>query len=174
MGNFYTNVTVVGAPVDRIRDELAVLGRGAYLARTSDGAVIYDRECEDQDTEKLAALAEHLSEALGSRAFAVLNHDDDILWFQLYDRSALIVEYANQGGPGTSARKLCRAFGRTGRVPAVWLALRRPYLFQVARHARLVSLLGLSPYAVGTGYNYIEQGERPPDLSESDLIRVSG
>lgn len=163
---------MLGAPADRIGDELRAAGRDALVARTADGGVVFDRECEDQDTGTLAALAEHLSDRLQARAFAVLNHDDDILWFQLYERSELIAEYANRDGPGTSARAVCRAFGRMSRLIPVWLALHRPYLFQVSRHARVVTLLGLSPFAVGTGYNYLQKGERPAGLEEADLIHV--
>lgn len=50
------------------------------------------------DTGILAALADDLSSSLDTRAFAVLNHDDDVLWFQLYDRGTLVAEYANRGG----------------------------------------------------------------------------
>jgi hypothetical protein len=171
--NFYTNITVFGAPLERIRDELTELGRDAFIAKTSDGGVVYDRTCEEQNTEDLSALAEHLSERLAARALAVLNHDDDILWFQLYDRAELIVEYANQDGPGTSARAVCRAFGRPAQVIPVWIALHRPYVFQVSRHARLVHLLGLPNAAVGTGFNYISHGEPPLGVDEGDLIRVS-
>jgi hypothetical protein len=126
MGHFYTNVTVVGASASAAARELAALGREAYVADLGRTCVVYDRESEKQDTQVLAALAERLATRLDARAFAVLDHDDDLLWFQLYDRDALVAEYANRGGPRTDVRALCRVLGRPGAVLAVWLLLHGP------------------------------------------------
>ena len=135
MGNFYTNITMVGAAAGAAASELEALGREAFVADLGQACVVYDRECEKQDTEVLAALAERLATRLDARAFAVLDHDDDLLGFQLYEGATLVAEYANRGGPRTGVRALCRALGRPGAALAVWLLLRRPFLFQVCRDA---------------------------------------
>lgn len=171
MGNFYTNITLTGAPAAAAVAELTALGREAWVADVGPGCVVYDRRCEDQDTEVLAALAEHLATRLSTRAFAVLNHDDDVLWFQLYDGADLVAEYANSGGPRTRVGALCRALGVRGRL-AVWWLLRRPFVFQVSRHARLARRLGLPDASVGYGFTYLERGERPSGLAADRLRRV--
>jgi hypothetical protein len=152
--------------------ELAALGRDAYVADAGQACVVYDRQCEEQDTQVLAALAEHLAARLDTWALAVLNHDDSILWFQCYAGADLVAEYANRGGPHTEVRALCRALGRAGDVVAVWLLLRLPFLFQVWRHARLVRRLGLPEAAVGFGFTYLARGEVPEGLAPGRLIRV--
>lgn len=172
MGNFYTNITVLDANTESIADRLRVLGRTAFVADAHDSSVVYDRECEAQDTEILAALAEDLSSTLDARALAVLNHDDDVLWLQLYVRGELLAEYANQGGPRVRARDMCRALGRPDRTLAVWFLLHRPFVFQVTRHARLARSLGLPEAAVGSGFTYIERGELPAAISPDRLHRV--
>jgi hypothetical protein len=172
VGNFYTNVTVM-AGAERVVPVLQQTGRDAWVAPAASCCVVFDRETDDQDTEILAALAEAISHDLGTRALAVLNHDDDILWLQLYERGELLTEGATEPGtPTASAAVLARTFGRPARAPAVWLALRLPMVFEVTRHAWLARLLGLPGVAIGTGFNYIEQGEPPPDVEETALIRV--
>lgn len=172
MGNFYTNVTLVRVSADAAAARLRELGRAAYVIDAGRDCVVYDRACERQDAEMLAALADDLSASLGSLALAVLNHDDDILWFQLYERGELVAEYANQGGPPTRVGALCRALGRRAQAIRVWLLLKRPFLFQVNRHAHLVRALGLPDAAVGTGFNYIERNEPPEDVDPARIQRV--
>jgi hypothetical protein len=172
MGNFYTNVTIIGREARAAADRLRELGRRAIVADAGASCVVFDSDCENQDTNVLSALAEDLSSSLNATALAVLNHDDDILWLQLYRRGDLVAEYANRGGPSTNVRDLCRTLGRPQRALQVWFTLRRPYVFQVSRHSRLVELLDLPSEAVATGFTYLEQGELPPGLSEDRLQRV--
>jgi hypothetical protein len=172
VGNSYTNITLTGAGAAATVRELTTLGRTAFVAEQPRGCVVYDRQCEEQDTQVLAALAEHLATRLATPAFAVLNHDDDILWFQLYDGADLVAEYANRGGPATNVRALCRTLGRPEAVLRVWLLLRLPFVFQIGRHQRLARGLGLSEAAVGFGFRYLDRGERPPGLAPDQLVRV--
>ena len=174
MGNFYTNITVRGAEPGRTVNVLRDLGREAYVVELNRYSVVFDRQCEDQDTHIVAALAEHLATKLKAIAFAVLNHDDDILWFQLYEQSELVAEYANRGGPRTNVRALCRVFGRPGEIVPLWLLLRRPFLFQVNRHQRLARRLGLPEASVGTGFNYLSRSELPAGVTLDQLIHVRG
>ena len=116
----------------------------------------------------LAALAERLATRLDAR---VLNHDDDVLWLQLYDRAELVTEYSSVGGPTTRVRALCRTFGRASQAFPVWFLLHRPFVFQVSRHRRLVRL-GLAEAAVGFVFTYLERGETPPGLVQDRLVRV--
>jgi len=172
MGNFYTNIAVM-ADADRVVPVLEQVRRDAYVAPSGSVCVVFDRESDRQDTETLAALAETISREVATHAFAVLNHDDDVLWFQLYERGELLTEHANEAGaPTASAWVLAKAFGRPARVLATWLVLRVPTLFEVFRHHLLMRVLGLPPASVGMGYEYINRGELPPGTEESALIRV--
>ena len=172
MGNFYTNITLA-RPAAAVVAELTAAGRNAYVADAGERCVVYDGECESQDTQVLAALAEHLATRLDTWALAVLNHDDDALWLQLYVGAELVAEYANRGGPRTDVGALCRTLGRPGDVTAVWLLLRLPFLFQVWRHGRLVRRLGLPEAAVGFGFTYLARGEMPPGVDARRLVRVA-
>jgi hypothetical protein len=177
MGNFYTNITVRGVKADRTVGVLRDLGREAYLVELNGDTIVFDRQSESQDTEILAALGEHLATKLEASAFAVLNHDDDLLWFQVYDHSELVAEYANRGGPRTNVHALCRVFNRpkdTKNIIAVWLLLRRPFLFQVNRHRRLARRLGLPEASVGSGFDYLSRGEVPPGVTLDQVIHVRG
>jgi hypothetical protein len=80
MGSFYTNITVLSAGGPAVVEELRGLGREALVADLGSACVVYDRECDEQDTAVLAALAGRLAERLPGTAFAVLNHDDDVLF----------------------------------------------------------------------------------------------
>jgi hypothetical protein len=173
MGNFYTNITL-GRPAAAAVAELTAASRNAYVADAGPRCVVYDGECESQDTQVLAALAERLAVRLDTWALAVLDHDDDLLWLQLYAGADLVAEYANRGGPRTDVGALCRTLGRPGDVAAVWLLLRLPFLFQVWRHRRLVRRLGLPETAVGFGFTYLARGEVPAGLPADRLLRVRG
>jgi hypothetical protein len=170
MGNFYTNITLADAEPQKVVRAVKELQRQAYVATPAgQSAVVFDRECDEQKTEVLSALADRLSGDLGCLAFAVLNHDDDILWFQAFERTRLVAEYANRGGPRTDIRALCRAFGRPRAFLRVWLVLWRPCLFQVSRHMALAKALGLPECSISAGYRYISKGESPEFLGENEL-----
>jgi hypothetical protein len=161
---------LAGQVVNVLKD----LRREAYVVAVNGHCVVFDRQCESQDTEILAALGEHLATRLNGLAFAVLNHDDDVLWFQVYQRSELVAEYANRGGPSTNVRALCRLFDRPKDIIPVWLLLRRPFLFQISRHRRLARRLGLPQASVGSGFNYLSRGEVPAGATLDQLIHVRG
>ncbi len=172
MGNFYANVTVRSVTVDAVAPVVRALGRDAFLLQCDADVVVFDRETDRQDTGVLAALAEHLATRLDTVAFAVLDHDDDVLWFQLYVRSDLVAEYANRGGPATRIMALCETFASRRRYVPVWVALRRPYVFQVSRHRRLAALLNLPLASVACGFDYIERGEVPTTATPDRLVRI--
>ena len=115
---------------------------------------------------------------------AVLNHDDDILFYHLYERGAKTDEYCSTPGyfsgedsppSGGDARKLCRAFEspNTDGVEAILHPTDedRP-AFAVEQHDALTRALGAPDYAVGVGFTYVSRGELPGDLSDDDLLKV--
>ena len=172
MGNFYTNITVLGRDGALVASRLRSLAREAFVADVGGSCVVYDRECDEQRTETLGALAARLSRELGARSFAVLNHDDDALWFQLYDRSGLIAEYSSRGGARTKVKALCRALGRPREVLAMWMLLKRPFVFEVSRHRLLARRLELPEASVGAGFEYVRRGETPSGVHAGQLLQV--
>jgi hypothetical protein len=186
MGGFYTNYTLRGPSQKAVASALA--GRKAIVSPESNGCVVaYDEASDDQDMEVIAALASHLSGSLHCPVLAVLDHDDDILWYQLYEDGKLTDEYDSTPGyfdpsaepsapAGGDAGRLCRTFGGTG-ITAVEAILRKSsfaadgYAFAHERHADLVQALGIPGFAVLKAYASFERGEYPEGLSEHDMMR---
>ena len=83
MGNFYTNYTLRGPSQQTVVAALA--GRSAIVTPAQDGCVVvFDEESDEQNTEVITGLTSRLSCELRCPVLAVLNHDDDIFWYQLY------------------------------------------------------------------------------------------
>jgi hypothetical protein len=187
MGNFYTNYTLRGPSPQAIVALLA--GRSAFVTPAQDGCVVVlDEESDEQDTDIITLLASRLSRELRCPVLAVLNHDDDIFWYQLYLSGELADEYDSSPGyfdpeaepsapTGGDAQKLCRAFGASA-VAEVERVLRKSsfdedgYTFAVERHADLARALGIPSFGVGAGFGYVSKGELPEGLDEDTLIRV--
>lgn len=151
-----------------------------------DGSVVvFDEQSDEQDTEVIGEVAKHLSRECNCAVWAVLNHDDDVLWYQLYVGGELVDEYDSSPGyfdateasapKGGDAQKLCSAFGASN-VAAVDRVLRTPvvggYLYAMQRHDDLVDLLGIPSFGVGSGYDSVAAGEETDGLDEEDLLRV--
>ena len=186
MGGFYTNYTLRGPSQKAVADALA--GRKAIVSPESSGCVVaYDEASDDQNAEIIAALAAHLSGALHCPVLAVLDHDDDILWYQLYEDGKRTDEYdscpgyfdfsAKEPSPpaGGDARRLCAAFGASD-VATVDRILRKSsydddgYVFAHERHADLARALAIPDFAVLKAYASFERGEYPDGLSAQDMM----
>jgi hypothetical protein len=171
MGNFYTNITLRGPSQDDVFSALEDRSYRAFVVPTRNGlTVIYEKDCEDQDTNDLTHLGEYLTGRLDCVGLAVLNHDDDVLWLRLFDSGKSVVEYVSRRGSGSGAWALCRAFGRWFAWPLLWPLMRIPYfLFEVYRHLTICALLGIPRWSVGLGYRYIEEGDEPIGLAPDQL-----
>ena len=97
MGNFYTNYTLRGPSQQAVAAALA--GRKATVTPPHSGCVVaFDEASDDQDQERIVELAARLSSELRCPVLAVLNHDDDILWYQLYESGKQTDEYDSSPG----------------------------------------------------------------------------
>jgi hypothetical protein len=188
MGGFYTNYTLRGPSQQAVAGALA--GRKAVVSPESNGCVVaYDEASDDQDFEVIATLASHLSGSLHCPVLAVIDHDDDILWFQLYEDGKLTDEYDSTPGyfdpsaepsapVGGDAQRLCHAFARTD-VATVEAVLRKStldsdgYAFAHERHGDLVRALGIPEFAVLQAYASFERGEIPDGFSAQDFVSAS-
>jgi hypothetical protein len=188
MGNFYTNYTLRGPSQEAVAKALA--GRSAIVTREQDGClVVFDEQSDEQDQAAISDLASRLSQEFGCPVLAVLNHDDDIFWYQLYLAGQLADEYDSSPGyfdpsaepsapAGGDAQKLCSAFGGND-VAKVESVLRKSsfdeggYTFAVERHTDLAVALGIPLFGVGAGFRYVADRELPEGLAEDDLVRVT-
>ena len=167
---------------------MALAGRSAIVTPTQNNCVVvFDEQSDEQDQEIIADLASQLSGILCCPLLAVLNHDDDILWYQLYLNGELVDEYNSSPGyfegdmaepEGGNAGKLCAAFGADS-FEEVENILRQPsasgggYTFAFERHSDLAEALGISTIGVGTGFSHVSRGEAPPeDFHSDDLIKT--
>jgi len=189
MGNFYTNITLKTTDSQRIATTLSQARRTALISPADRGfTVVFDEASEKQDVEVLGSLAIDLSRSCACPAIAVLNHDDDVLMYWLYDRGELVDEYNSDpayfddaGEPtpsGGDPTILAETLGVSISPGTLDRVLRTPaadddaFAFATDRHREFVSALGLPDFAVGTGYTYLEEGEAPPGLEISTLRRV--
>ena len=186
MGNFYTNVTTRGLAQSDLAAALRNLGRSAFLTPTTDGlTVIRDRECENQDTDLLSSVALTVSTQLSCPAWAFLNQDDDVLWYQL-DQGKLVDAYISskdwwedpeEPPPQGEAEILCRVMGNPGEPRQVRKVLISSggvlgYLFEIHRHQALLDALGQPRFAAGLGYKYAGRGELTAGLTLEQMLLV--
>lgn len=187
MGAFYTNLTLKGPSQEEILNSLQE--RDAYVSPTVDGfTVIYDEQCEEQSSKTLTDISSKLSKKLNCIVLTVLNHDDDILFYQLYDKGKLVDEYCSSpdnfedteepsGPKGGNSEILTNLFGGGNKSTIEKILRSNPfiedeYALATDRHADLVKDLGLPAWAVGYGYTYINEGEIPTGLTENQLKKL--
>lgn len=186
MGNFYTSYTVRGPSQASVAAFLA--GRSAIVTPVEASCVVvFDEESEEQNQEVIAELASRLSREFGCPVLAVVNHDDDILWYQLHLNGERADEYDSSPGyfdgdvtapSGGDAQQLCQAFevdavAEVGRVLSKAALDEDGYVFAIERHADLVGALGIPSFATA-GFSQIVAGEVPEDLEERELVRIEG
>jgi hypothetical protein len=190
MGNFYVNHTV-RAPQERVVAVLEAEHRIAFVGPTIEGhTVVCDQECDSQDERAILALGRSLSERLDSPVLAVLNHDDDILCYWLFEQGRLTEQHNScpdyfdndyvgltylgddddeekeevVASAGAAGESLCRAFGKTEALVQVQAILTsEEEIFAMFTHRRLLKALGLPAVAVGSGYRYVAEGDAELD-----------
>jgi hypothetical protein len=97
MGSMYVNFTVKGPTADAVVKVLA--GRSAFVCQDEAGTVVvYDEDCDSQDAKAITKLASELSKKLACPLLAVLNHDDDVLQYQLFINGRLHDSYDSNPG----------------------------------------------------------------------------
>ena len=186
MGSFYTNITLKGQTQQQAVEAMA--GRVAFVSPTvRDATVIFDQECEEQLTAALAALAAQLSTTLSCPALAVMNHDDDVLWLQLFEGgSSPGGEYVSAPGyftgtssppAGSDPGALATAFGVPQAADEVERILQQGtgesgYVFALEQHSDLLKALGLPSFASEVGFTYLSEGEFPVGFEEASFIRL--
>jgi len=184
VGSFYVNFTVKGADQQQVADTLQSAGRRAIVTPAHNGYVVaYDEEAESQDTEAIMNVGSLLSREVGRPVLAVLNHDDDVLCYWLFQSGALEDSYNSdpeyfgdeagaESAPQGNAERLCALLGHGAHAEAVETILRAEHTFELDRHDELARALGLPPWSVGFGYHYAAEGELEGELDVSLLVHV--
>jgi hypothetical protein len=181
MGSFYTNFSVKSVNAPAIQAALKKAKRSALITPAKRGwVVVYDEESESQDTGTIEQVAALLSKDQNCPVLAVLNHDDDILCYWLYQNGQQLDHYDSNpdyfgDGDGTDrggdAELLCKTLGVPGAVETVRELLHEDeFTFAMELHAQLAEALKLPDCAISVGFNYAQEGELPDGLSMDDLL----
>jgi hypothetical protein len=129
--------------------------RAAFVLPPIKGSiVVYDQACESQDFDELSALSATISTELACVVFAVLNYDDDMLWYCLHSGGVLVDQYnsfpgyfdalTDAGPSGGDPEELCRAFGKPEKLQELNELLRHPgYAPASEHHEAIAKALGL-------------------------------
>ncbi len=184
MGSFYVNTTAK-APRDAAVAALRSAGLSAFVAPEKDGlTLLTEAATREQADDAIRRVGTGLSAALSAPCLTVLNHDDDILAYWLFEAGRLTDQYDSWPGyfsgaaprpEGGDPGRLAAAFGRTGAEAALEAVLRAPvetYPFALERHAALCHALGLPAEAVGFGYDYCLEAESDPASLVSGCLRI--
>ncbi len=116
MGNSDINVTVRGPGREDLIAGLKAAECQACLTPTVDGVTtLVNDQCDLMHGGAFMEVAKQLSAALDCPAGAVLNQDDDVLMYWLFDRGALHREYESFPGFGVSGEDYVA--GETDRRP---------------------------------------------------------
>lgn len=183
MGAFYGNITVKGSGQEAAAKALA--GRKALVTPTlGQYTVVFDSVCDEQDTDAIQTLASKLSTELACDVFALINHDDDVLVFFVFDKGRLIDSYNScpsyfdfgssekpKPPTGGNAKLLCGLFGVQKEQEVENILRSEKYAFQTERHQDLVEALGLPDCAVGAALASFERNEYPAGLSAENMMK---
>jgi len=176
MGKFYVNFSVKSADQQKVVDILHDAGRVAIVSPSQAGyVVVYDEETDRQALSSIVQVGTLLSESVNVSVLAVLNHDDRILRYWLFEKGSIVdaydsrPDYFNKFFLGLDEEdddemkdidttqisrpeklkdclKLNIDFAKTKKI------LRNKYPSETTRHKMFAAELGLPDWSVGVGY----------------------
>ena len=185
MGNFYVNHTLFGPTQEQVTS--ALVGKSAAVLPARNRCVVVCEEQSDSQTALVITdLGKELSRKLSCPVLAVMNHDDDILVYWLFEEGQIADEYNSnpdyfeetedhRGPTGGDAVKLIDAMGVGSDAAAVEEILRAPgdeYVFAFMRHAALIAELEISELALCCSYSSIAEGSLPDGVKEKEIVRT--
>lgn len=184
----YSNISVKGPSRQALIEYLSREKAVTYVSPSENGyTVVYPFD----PFETLEGCAAGISEHFQCPALAVVEFDDDIWLYWLYDNGLLKDEYNSDPSygenvprmppSGGNAHILCAVLGAEGFESQVEKILRHQNDYTAALpiesfkmssdlHADLVDLLGLPSCSVNTSHEYIEYDDEPGGLSRADFI----
>ena len=94
MGNFYVNVTTKGPSQSDVTIYLKDRGYTAYVTPTLNNVTtIYEAICDTQLFEYISNLLKDISLSLNCISIGMVDHDDDLLVYEIYENGKLHHEY---------------------------------------------------------------------------------
>ncbi len=202
MGAFYTSILLKGIERENVISWLKENVREAVVfPENSDCIPLFDAAFESQELKEIKNFGEMISSALGCVVWAITNHDDDLLHYQIFRKGELIDEYfsvppevlfgiddPDEFGEdfeelsfipkGGDAGLLCQLYGNPGDHAEVERILRDPggmggqFIMATDRHYALLEALGIVPDGLCSSYREVVTGYLPPNISKEELFLV--
>jgi hypothetical protein len=182
MGSSYVTHTVRATDRKKIGNLLA--RRKAMISTASSGVVVvYDKDANSQNADVLFDLAKMLSADMNAVVLVVMNQDDDVLMYWLFENGTPIDAYdscpdysadvAEKRGPlGGHAHILCKAFASPNVEATEFILRSEEYVSAFDRHTHLLKALGLAPELAG--FRYLIADSFTTGFGESGLTEISG
>jgi hypothetical protein len=195
MGKFYVNFSVKSADQQKVVDILHDAGRVAIVSPPQAGyVVVYDEETDRQALSSIVQVGTLLSESVNVSVLAVLNHDDRILRYWLFEKGAIVdaydsrPDYFNKFFSGLNEEdddemkdidttqisrpeklkdclKLNIDFAKTKKI------LRNKYPSETTRHKMFATELGLPDWSVGVGY--YDMSKLKKEIVKNGVIKLN-
>lgn len=182
MGNRYTSLTCRTTDQEGVAGTLRRHGRTAFVLPPIRGyIVVYDQECDNQDFDYVFTLSLMLSTELACLVFAVLNYDDDLLWYCLHSSGVLVDQYnslpgyfdasTDTGPSGGDPEAICQALGKPESLQKLDRLLRNPdYVTATEHHEAIAQGLGLPIAIAQLSYSeLVEEGFGNDELADNVL-----
>ena len=183
MADSYANVTIRHDDAMTVANAVAQMHRFNVISPVDQGSVVvFDRE-SDVNGELIVDFARIISKDLESTAMAVLNHQDSVLLYWLFDSGKELDTYVSHptffGEPmdrGGDAITLGNAWSRHDRVEQLTEILHGDVnatdrlKSETLRHADLVGALGISHWAAGFGYTRLANDDFPDGFPADDTF----
>ena len=204
MGKFYVNFSIQSTDQQQIVTVLQNAGRLAIVSPTQSGyVVVYDEESDRQALPPIVQVGSLLSESMNAPVLAVLNHDDRILRYWLFEKGAIVDAYDSRPDyfnkffldlneedddemkdidttQISRPEKLKDCFKPNLDLAKTKKILRNKYPSETTRHRTFATELGLPDWSVGVGYYDVGKlkkaiaSNKSIDLKGQEFIQIGG
>ena len=204
MGKFYVNFSVKSSDQQQVAAVLRDAGRVAIVSPPHVGyVVVYDEETDRQALASIIQVGTLLSESVNAPVLAVLNHDDRILRYWLFEKGAIVDAYdsrpdyfnkffldLNEDDDDdemkdidttqiSRSEKLKDCFKSNLDLAKVKKILRNKYPSETTRHQAFTIEVGLPGWSIGVGYYDVSKlkkeiaKNRVINLNEQEFIQIN-
>lgn len=174
MGSFYVSLCISDLPLEPLKQWLDQI-EDHFLIGPQAGPwiCVVSALLDTQDFALLDAFGKGATKDSNRKAFAVLNHDDDVLSVDVYVNGEMVAAYNSCPGyfleepaegqldPRLQNPEAYAALKEGVTAPQV-VAILQPsegFVFASDAHGELVDLLGLPAYSKGIGFKYALDGD---------------
>ena len=196
MGKFYVNFSIQSTDQQQIVSILQNAGRLAIVSPAQSGyVVVYDEESDSQALPPIVQVGELLSKLVNAPTIAVLNHDDRILRYWLFEKGAIVDAYDSRPDyfnkffldlneedddemkdidttQISRPEKLKDCLKSNLDLAKTKKILRNKYPSETTRHRTLATELGLPDWSVGVGY--YDVGKLKKAIASNKSIDLKG